>query len=83
MEEQYRVLEAFNASQIGRRLTVLVEGRARDGLWYGRSYMDAPDIDTKVFFTGPADCPSGSYVAVEITGTEEYDLLGRMLEVEA
>ena len=51
--------------------------------WYGRSYMDAPDIDTKVFFTGPADCPSGSYVAVEITGTEEYDLLGRMLEVEA
>ncbi len=83
MEEQYRVLEAFNASQIGRRLTVLVEGRARDGLWYGRSYMDAPDIDTKIFFTGPADCPSGSYVAVEITGTEEYDLLGRMLEVEA
>ena len=83
MEEQYRVLEAFNASQIGRRLTVLVEGRARDGLWYGRSYMDAPDIDTKVFFAGPASCPPGSYVEVEITGTEEYDLLGRMLEVEA
>ena len=38
MEEQYGIMEAFNLSQVGRTLTVAVEGREKK-FWYGRSYM--------------------------------------------
>lgn len=80
MDIQYRVLKEFNLTQQGRRLTVLVEGREANGLWYGRSYMDAPDIDTKVYFTSETDWPEGAYVEVLINGEEEYDLLGEAVE---
>lgn len=75
METQYGIVEQFNHAQLGKRLTVLVEGK-RGGFWYGRSYMDAPDIDTKVYFTG-GKYRAGEYVEVEIDGVREYDLKGK------
>ncbi|HIX65364.1 MAG TPA: 30S ribosomal protein S12 methylthiotransferase RimO [Candidatus Anaerotruncus excrementipullorum] len=80
MEVQYGVMEQVNRAQLGRRLTVLVEGR-QGRLWYGRSYMDAPDIDTKVYFTARRAHRPGEYIQVEIDGVEGYDLRGK--EVEA
>lgn len=79
METQYPIVEAFNQSQIGRILTVAVEGHERT-VYYGRSYMDAPDIDTRVYFTSSRKPRIGDYVEVEVTGTEEYDLAGKALE---
>lgn len=79
METQYPIVEAFNQSQIGRVLTVAVEGHERN-VYYGRSYMDAPDIDTRVYFTSSRKPRIGDYVEVEVTGTEEYDLAGKALE---
>ncbi|MBE6905040.1 MAG: 30S ribosomal protein S12 methylthiotransferase RimO [Ruminococcaceae bacterium] len=79
METQYPIVEAFNQSQIGRVLTVAVEGHERN-VYYGRSYMDAPDIDTRVYFTSSKKPRIGDYVEVEVTGTEEYDLAGKALE---
>lgn len=79
METQYPIVEEFNKSQVGRVLTVAVEG-TEDGLYYGRSYMDAPDIDTRVYFTSNHEMKIGNYVEVEITGTQEYDLAGKALE---
>ena len=41
-------------SWIGRELEVVVEGLNEEtGIYYGRSYMDAPDIDTRVYFDSP------------------------------
>ena len=79
METQYGVMEEVNRAQLGRTLTVAVEGR-RGRLWYGRSYMDAPDIDTKVFFTARGSYAPGDYVDVVIDGVEEYDLRGKAVE---
>lgn len=75
MEQQYPVLEAFNHSMEGECLEVAVEGRD-GGYYYGRSYMDAPDIDTKVYFTSQSALVPGTYVPVRITGCEGYDLMG-------
>ena len=47
-----------------------------DGQSYGRSYMDAPDIDTRVYFTSEDEIEPGSYVPVLITDTDGYDLIG-------
>ena len=76
MEEQYGIMEAFNRSMLGKQLWVAVEGF--DGeTYYGRSYMDAPDIDTKVFFTSSRPLKTGEYVLVTIDGVQEYDLAGK------
>ena len=42
--------------------------------------MDAPDIDTKVFFTARGSYAPGDYVDVVIDGVEEYDLRGKAVE---
>ncbi len=72
--------ERFRA-QVGRRLTVLVEGPARgeDGRFFGRASDDkavviTPDPETKAL--GPGD-----EVTVEITETSSHTLKGRQLSV--
>ena len=79
MEEQYGIMEAFNLSHVGRTLTVAVEGREKK-FWYGRSYMDAPDIDTKVYFSGRKKYAPGEYVRVAIDGVVGYDLRGKAID---
>lgn len=78
MDAQAAVMERVQQSALGKKLEVLVEGREK-GRWYGRSYMDAPDIDTKVFFRDKNRHEAGEYVLVEITGGDGYDLEGRIV----
>ena len=75
MELQMSAAFDFADRCIGRTLEVLAEG-CEDGQYYGRSYMDAPDIDTKVYFTSEDEIEFGSYVPVLITDTCDYDLIG-------
>lgn len=81
MEQQAPIAFAFAESCVGKKLEVLVEGKEQ-GRYYGRSYMDAPDIDTRVYFTAGTPCQPGDFVWVTIIGTEEYDLVGRLEEKE-
>lgn len=68
--------EKYNQEQIGRILQVIYEDIDYEkGLFVGRSQYDAPDIDTKVYFT--ADFVEvGEYYNIKITGFEGYDLIG-------
>ena len=75
MELQMSAAFDFADRCTGRTLEVLVEGD-EGGQYYGRSYMDAPDIDTKVYFTSEDEIEPGSYVPVLITDTDGYDLIG-------
>lgn len=75
MELQMSAAFDFADRCVGRTLEVLVEGY-EDGQYFGRSYMDAPDIDTKVYFTFEEELTPGSYVPVLITDACEYDLIG-------
>lgn len=81
MEAQMQVAFDLAESRVGSTLTVLVEGRDEDndGLWGGRSSMDAPDIDTKVWFTARGELSPGDMVQVAITATEGYDLVGELI----
>lgn len=75
MELQMSAAFDFADRCVGHTLEVLVEGY-EDGQYFGRSYMDAPDIDTKVYFTSEEELTPGSYVPVLITDACEYDLIG-------
>ncbi len=64
----------------GRVLTVMTEGYLPDdGVYAGRSYMDAPDVDGLVFFEDGRDRDSGSFADVRITEARGYDLVGEVL----
>jgi ribosomal protein S12 methylthiotransferase len=73
MELQQEISLEINQSLIGRDLDVLVEGQG-EGLSFGRSYRDAPEIDGMVILEG--ELGDGELVAARITGAMPYDLAG-------
>lgn len=67
--------------QIGRILDVMVEGNLPDeGVYIARTYMDAPDVDGYVFVKSDWNLMSGDFITVRITGAQEYDLIGEIIE---
>ena len=80
MAEQSVVNDELSESQIGKDLDVLVEGYDRmNKCYYGRSKMDAPDIDGKVFFMSEKKHKEGEILKLHIYDRIDYDLLGEEL----
>ncbi len=79
-DTQLRISDGFNQSLLGNELEVVVEGFDRyAGCFFGRSSMDAPDIDGKVFFTSEDKLSLGEYVMVRINDVLDYDLIGEKI----
>ena len=77
METQAVIAAGLAESKLGREMTVLCEGYDRlAGAWFGRGEADAPDIDTKVFFTTKTPVKPGDYVTVAVEEAMDYDLIG-------
>lgn len=81
MDDQYLIMQEKNNSRIGEDYDVLVEGYdAYTDTYFGRTYMDAPEIDGTVHFSAKGDYDEGDFVRVEILGVNEYDLVGKAVE---
>ncbi|MBQ3079666.1 MAG: 30S ribosomal protein S12 methylthiotransferase RimO [Clostridia bacterium] len=78
MLQQQISLES-NQARIGQTPKVLVEG-FEDGMYYGRSQLEAPEIDGVIRFSSDTDLVPGQYVRVQITDSDAYDLMGVMIE---
>lgn len=79
-DTQLRISDEFNQSLLGNELEAVVEGFDRyAGCFFGRSSMDAPDIDGKVFFTSDKKLSIGEYIKVRINDILDYDLLGEQI----
>ncbi len=63
--------------KVGKKLTVLVEGKA-GAFFYGRTEGDAPEIDGKVYFPANGYLAPGEFVPVLIKEAKEYDLIGEL-----
>jgi len=70
MRLQQKIATEMAASRIGQTLRVLVEQPQ-----IARTTHDAPDVDCRVILSSPA--PVGSFIDVEVTGSQTYDLLAR------
>ncbi|MBR6794438.1 MAG: 30S ribosomal protein S12 methylthiotransferase RimO [Clostridia bacterium] len=78
---QADIVEKKQAAMVGKTFKVLVEGYDRiSECWFGRSYMEAPDIDGKIFFTGGSSITPGEMVDVTIEDVIDFDLVGRIAE---
>ena len=78
MKLQRRIAREENAKRVGTTCTVLAEGM-EDGLYVGRSALEAPEIDGKVYFRAQTAPAPGSFVTVRITRARNYDLIGEAL----
>ena len=81
MQLQQEISADRSADMVGRTLEVMIEGYiADDDTYVGRSYKDAPNVDGLVFVECDRELMSGNFVNVLITGSTEYDLIGKIVE---
>jgi ribosomal protein S12 methylthiotransferase len=73
---QQQIAWDWNQSQKGRRMDVIIDRDLPDqaGVWIGRTYADAPEVDGVVYVTGEG-LQAGQIVACEIVAAKEYDLI--------
>lgn len=77
---------AFEAAKamIGERVRVMIEGKIpEEGVYIGRTYKDAPNVDGYIFVRAPWEMMSGDIVPVVITGSNDYDLIGDVIDESA
>jgi ribosomal protein S12 methylthiotransferase len=75
MQLQQQIAFEHADSLIGYELDVLIDGEVEDGLFVGRSFADAPEIDSSVYVAGTG-LQAGDMVPVEIVRRDDYDLIG-------
>lgn len=77
MEQQYAITQEKLQACMGKTYDVLVEGYdSYTDSYYGRTYMDSPDIDNNVVFTCGYEINDGEIVPVEMFDSDEYSLIG-------
>lgn len=67
--------------RIGQEYLVLIDEVNSEGA-IGRSYMDAPEVDGKVYLTDEFDVQPGDQVWVQIIHADEHDVWGVKVEDE-
>ena len=76
-ESQMIIMERLGEKHVGADIEVLTEGFDRYAeCWFGRSKMDAPDTDGKVFFTAEEKPYFGQMVTVHVDEAIDCDLFG-------
>ena len=74
---QRQISRKINATIIGQDLPVLIESRVGEGVYLGRSYREAPDVDPKIIVRGDGLSP-GDFTNVKITSAYTFDLAGKL-----
>ena len=80
---QSRIMDDYNASMQGKIVDVLVDGYDQDvEQFYGRTYADSPEIDSRVWIAAQDVLMEGTFVKVCIDGVADGELSGYLLEDE-
>ena len=78
---QSRIMDEYNASMQGKLLDVLVDGYDEDvQQYYGRTYADSPEIDSRVWLASDEPLREGSFIKVCIDGVADGELSGYVVE---
>ena len=80
---QSRIMDAYHAAMQGKTLEVLVDGFDEElEQYYGRTYADSPEIDSRVWLASQEPLVEGSFVQVCIDGVVDGELSGYVMEEE-
>ena len=79
-ECQSVILDEINDSLIGKTLQTIVEGYdSYTDSYFGRTYMDAPEIDTQINFTCGFELFEGDIIEVEVINVVDGELTGEVV----
>lgn len=79
MKIQQKIAFEKAEEMVGMQLEALVEGKLpQDNVFIGRTYKDAPNVDGYVFIHSDRELMTGDIVTVNITESNEYDLIGEI-----
>ena len=78
---QSRIMDEYNASMQGKTVTVLVDGYDEEmEQFYGRTYADSPEIDSRVWIASQDALVEGTFIQVTIDGVADGELSGYAME---
>ncbi len=79
MAQQQEISNRMNNEFIGKTLQVLIDEKEPNetGVYYGRTEMDAPEVDGQVIVHSKSVLKPGEFVKTRITDALEYDLVGQ------
>lgn len=81
MELQQEIAFEKAEDSEGRKLMVMIEGSLpEDGVYIGRTYKDAPNVDGYIFVNSERELLSGELVPVYVTDAKDYDLIGELIQ---
>ena len=75
---QQIISSQLNAAKVGQTLKVIID-REDDEFFVGRTEFDSPEVDGEVLISKEIQLKKGQFCQVEITGSEEFDLYGKVL----
>lgn len=80
MELQQKIAYEAGEALLYQTLDVLIEGSLpEEGVYIGRTYRDAPNVDGYIFVHCSHQLMSGEMVRVQVTDAKEYDLIGEVV----
>jgi len=77
MEIQSGISYELNQNKIGQTFKVILD-RTENGIYYGRTEFDSPEVDNEVVITTENYLRLGDFVDVTITDATEFDLEGKV-----
>ncbi len=78
---QAQIMDEYSASLIGQTMEVLVDGFDEEfEQFYGRTYADSPEIDSRVWIASEEALVEGQFINVCIDGLIDGDLSGYVVE---
>ena len=80
MKLQNKISKKLNEKMVGKTIHCIVEAVTEDDLTVLRSYKDAPEIDCLVYAKSEEMQVPGEIVDVKITGFDDYDLYGEIID---
>ena len=79
MELQQEIAFEKAEDMVGSILWCMIEGKvAEEDVYIGRTYKDAPNVDGYIFIQTSATLMTGDFVKVQVTDSNEYDLIGEI-----
>lgn len=78
MEIQQSISSKLNSEKIGKVLTVIVD-REENDYYIARTEFDSPEVDGEVLIKKETRLIKGEFYNIEIIGSEEFDLYGKVL----
>lgn len=75
MDVQYTVTENANKARVGKVYKTVIDG-FENGEYYGRCYLDSPEIDSSIIINTDDELTIGAFTDVRITDYNGYDLIG-------